>query len=109
MEEAFEIAAEEPKIATREQVLSRNSRPLSQVDSVPVPPSYTHLSTPSVEKSSEAYSSNSDEGPGASQGAREVMRKHMTQALDEALQAYPQLVYIGEDVVHGGYYLVTGA
>lgn len=37
----------------------------------------------------------------------EVMRKHMTQALDEALQAYPELVYLGEDVEHGGYYLVT--
>jgi len=38
----------------------------------------------------------------------EVMRKHMTLALDEALATTPSLVYIGEDVVHGGYYLVTG-
>jgi len=38
---------------------------------------------------------------------RDVMRKHMTRVFDELLTAYPQMVYIGEDVVHGGYYLVT--
>lgn len=37
----------------------------------------------------------------------DVMRKHMTGVFKEALDAYPELVYIGEDVEHGGYYLVT--
>lgn len=32
----------------------------------------------------------------------------MTLALDQAMAAIPNLVYIGEDVTHGGYYLVTG-
>jgi len=39
----------------------------------------------------------------------DVMRKNMNKALDESLSLkdrYP-LVYIGEDVRHGGYYLVT--
>ena len=39
----------------------------------------------------------------------EVMRKNMNKALDESMSGkhrFP-LVYIGEDVRHGGYYLVT--
>jgi hypothetical protein len=36
------------------------------------------------------------------------MRKHMTEVIDEQLAKHSNLVYIGEDVVHGGYYLVTG-
>jgi len=35
------------------------------------------------------------------------MRKQMTRVFDEALYEYPEMVYIGEDVQHGGYYLVT--
>ena len=35
------------------------------------------------------------------------MRKLMTEVLDEQMQAWAQLVYIGEDVEHGGYYLVS--
>merc|ERR1711968_137055 len=37
----------------------------------------------------------------------DVMRKHMTAVFKEVLDAYPEMVYIGEDVEHGGYYLVT--
>jgi hypothetical protein len=36
-----------------------------------------------------------------------TMRKHMTRAYDELLSAHQDMVYIGEDVQHGGYYLVT--
>ena len=36
-----------------------------------------------------------------------TMRKHMTRAYDELLSAHEDIVYIGEDVQHGGYYLVT--
>lgn len=35
------------------------------------------------------------------------MRKHMTRLYDELLSTYEDVVYIGEDVQHGGYYLVT--
>lgn len=38
---------------------------------------------------------------------RQVMRKNMNAVLDEALQEHRDVVYLGEDVVHGGYYNVT--
>jgi len=38
---------------------------------------------------------------------KEVMRKHMTRVIDECLGRYNDVVYLGEDVKHGGYYLVT--
>ena len=31
----------------------------------------------------------------------------MTRVIDEVLEKNPEVVYIGEDVEHGGYYLVT--
>ncbi len=37
----------------------------------------------------------------------EVMRKQMTRVLDEIMGEDNSVVYIGEDVQHGGYYLVT--
>ena len=36
-----------------------------------------------------------------------MMRQFMTSVLDETLAEEPRMVYIGEDVEHGGYYLVT--
>ena len=35
------------------------------------------------------------------------MRKNMTGVLRETLESHPDCVYIGEDVEHGGYYMVT--
>jgi 2-oxoisovalerate dehydrogenase E1 component len=35
------------------------------------------------------------------------MRKHMTRVIAEVMEKDPKVVYIGEDVEHGGYYLVT--
>ena len=35
------------------------------------------------------------------------MRTAMTGALDAAMASDPTLVYVGEDVEHGGYYRVT--
>lgn len=40
-------------------------------------------------------------------GKKEVMRKHMTRVLDECLAKDDKVLYLGEDVKHGGYYLVT--
>jgi len=37
----------------------------------------------------------------------DVMRKHMTRVIDETLAENADAVYLGEDVRHGGYYLVT--
>ena len=40
-------------------------------------------------------------------GEADTMRKHMTRLYEELLRANTDMVYIGEDVQHGGYYLVT--
>jgi hypothetical protein len=40
-------------------------------------------------------------------GEIDTMRKHMTRLYDELLRTNTDMVYIGEDVQHGGYYLVT--
>lgn len=40
-------------------------------------------------------------------GIKQVMRKHMTNIYEELMTQYPQMIYLGEDVVHGGYYLVS--
>lgn len=49
-----------------------------------------------------------DTDPQANQkGKKEVMRKHMNRVLDESLGGDDTVVYLGEDVEHGGYYLVT--
>lgn len=37
----------------------------------------------------------------------QVMRKHITRMIEEAMEADSTVVYLGEDVRHGGYYLVT--
>lgn len=38
---------------------------------------------------------------------KDVLRKHMTRTFTELMTQYPQMVYLGEDCCHGGYYLVT--
>jgi 2-oxoisovalerate dehydrogenase E1 component len=78
---AFAAAVQEPKIATREELVQTNSAPL--------------VAVPSVIR----------DHPAGPKG--HVMRKHMTRVIDETLARHPQAVYLGEDVVHGGYYLVT--
>ena len=43
----------------------------------------------------------------ASNNKPDVMRKQMTKVYHELLDRNKDIVYIGEDVIHGGYYLVT--
>lgn len=45
--------------------------------------------------------------PAAPREAPQVMRRNMTRVFDELLTSQHNLVYIGEDVQHGGYYRVT--
>jgi 2-oxoisovalerate dehydrogenase E1 component len=40
-------------------------------------------------------------------GKREVMRKQMTRVIEEVMERDDSIVYLGEDVKHGGYYVVT--
>jgi TPP-dependent pyruvate/acetoin dehydrogenase alpha subunit len=37
----------------------------------------------------------------------QVMRKHMTRVIEEVMEKDNSIVYLGEDVEHGGYYLLT--
>jgi 2-oxoisovalerate dehydrogenase E1 component len=89
---AFDAAAAEPKIASREQVARWNSASLVPAVGVVQPEL-----APSVHAAS----------LGAKGANSHVMRKHMTAVFDEILNDNKDVVYIGEDVTHGGYYLVT--
>jgi len=46
-------------------------------------------------------------GEPASDGVPVVMRKNMTRCLLDLMDQHQDMVYVGEDVRHGGYYLVT--
>lgn len=90
VEEAFNMASEEPKISSREQLIQTNTGPLV-MDMHPSSRSAMRTVSPSASLS----------------GPKEVMRKHMTRVYDELLTKHKDVVYVGEDVRHGGYYLVT--
>lgn len=98
---AFAQASSEPKV-TRQDMLERVSAPIATV-----PPSLPdvlvdqYLTTMPTTSTSQSTSST------APTAKREVMRKHMTRVLAECLQDDKEVVYLGEDVVHGGYYVVT--
>ena len=92
---AFDAASMEPKITKREDMLSVVSPML-----VPVP----RLPQAKIVESADRMKKPSSKRKG---GKAEVMRKHMTEVIKETLEKYPDCVYIGEDVEHGGYYLVT--
>ena len=81
--DSFTKASAEPKISTREELIKTNSQPLTPF----VPPTSVTVNP-------------QNELP-------DVMRKHMNRVIEEAINNDPSVVYIGEDVQHGGYYLVT--
>lgn len=97
-ERAFDKAVREPHIDSRENMLAILSPP--------------HADVPVVEtlrwkgSKSQWQDPEPQEGDG-SKKKTDVMRKHMTATLDQELARDPSLVYLGEDVEHGGYYLVT--
>jgi hypothetical protein len=144
VERAFDAAVREPKVTSREALVSSNSAPLaprsrtsvgagggdySQCEyrsspnaplarskrSVPCPHTALSADTLSVAngrdhredldaKITEITQSTDDKRNSFNLN---TMRKHMTRAYDELLSAHQDIVYIGEDVQHGGYYLVT--
>jgi 2-oxoisovalerate dehydrogenase E1 component len=91
---AFDAASLEPKITDRDDMMSVVSQPMVHVPRLP-----QDNVTESVDRENES-------GPKKKKKA-EVMRKHMTKVLAETLDKYPDVVYLGEDVEHGGYYLVS--
>ncbi|KAL7547356.1 hypothetical protein ACHAWF_010672 [Thalassiosira exigua] len=90
----FDAAAEEPKITRRDEMIDRVSQPMVSVPQLP----------------QDLLVSNDGGEPKQIKGKRtkkEVMRKHMTRVISEVMEKDEKVVYIGEDVEHGGYYLVT--
>ena len=96
VEEAFNQAVNEPKIADLglDALVATNSQPLTRSsDSFICRDESASLKHPSVKATNPSVP--------------EAMRKHMTRAYDELLTNQKDVIYIGEDVTHGGYYLVT--
>jgi 2-oxoisovalerate dehydrogenase E1 component len=101
---AFEAAAGEPGADTKGRVGLEltNSAPFARAEASTVGRvDMKPLAAPAL---GDSHKTLADSGGG---GRRDVMRKHMTKGLDEALENRPEMVYIGEDVEHGGYYVVT--
>ncbi|KAL7535778.1 hypothetical protein ACHAXR_008436 [Thalassiosira sp. AJA248-18] len=94
VKDSFDVAAEEPKITSRDEMLDRVSQPMVSVPQLPME---------KLVRSDEPQQQVSK----GKRVKREVMRKHMTRVVSEVLEKDPDVVYIGEDVEHGGYYLVT--
>jgi len=93
---AFDAASLEPKITDRDDMMSVVSQPMVQVPRLP------------QDKVTESVDRKNESGPKNNNNKKaEVMRKHMTKVLAETLDKYPDVVYLGEDVEHGGYYLVS--
>lgn len=102
IEIAFEKASTEPKIMDRKTLLESNSRP---IDSGNRDNELSHIQAFDIEQLLEFTSDVNDKkilkGKKA-MGASDVMRKHMTTFFDEQLEKNPSMMYIGEDVEHGG-------
>ena len=94
--ESFNSAAKEPKITSRDEMLERVAQPM-----VPVAP----LPSNELLTLNDGISSKSTASIKCKK--RDVMRKHMTRVIEEVMEANSRVVYIGEDVEHGGYYCVT--
>jgi 2-oxoisovalerate dehydrogenase E1 component len=89
---AFEAAVNEPKV-NRDDMLRRVAAPAVPVPRLPEAILCRPLS--------------SDPDAPAAQPRNEMMRKLMNRVIGEALESDPSVVYMGEDVRHGGYYAVT--
>ena len=89
-EKAFETAIQEPSV-TLTEMMDRVSAPLAQIP------------TSAIMSASEKSGTEENRG----EESPKVMRKHMTRFFGEAMAMDETVVYLGEDIRHGGYYLVT--
>lgn len=87
VQECFAEVSSEPKLTEREDLLLKTT---------------PARAPPLVCKEAAAAVAEGGKPP-----KREIMRKHMTRVVDEVLASDKRVVYVGEDVEHGGYYLVT--
>lgn len=122
-QEAFDRGDREPKISSRAQVSSQNSAPLVDMGAILPGSAARKKSAPSAAAyakpppaSLPPFFPQSSSSPNVYRGelpqrtaSTHILRKHMNRVFDELLscEAYRDVVYIGEDVQHGGYYLVT--
>ena len=106
--EAFAIASAEDKV-TRADMQQRVAPPLVPVP--PLPESLTRVSlVPGVASSlprTTTTTTTTTTNTTTKVEKPQVMRKHMTRVLAELMQQDDTIVYLGEDVQHGGYYVVT--
>lgn len=101
---AFSQASAEDKV-TRADMLERVvSAAAPSTVSVPTILQMPTVMTRVTKAADPSLSSSRINGGGVK---REVMRKHMTRVIAEAMQDDKSVVYLGEDVIHGGYYIVT--
>ena len=102
-ETAFEEASNEPKITSRMELIASNSRPLDLSNREN---ENSHVQALGIEKLVE-FSCSTEDGKKLkgkkAMGASDVMRKHMTRCFDEQLEKNSNMMYIGEDVEHGGW------
>lgn len=96
---SFISAAEEPKITKRDDMIDRVSQLMMSVPRLP--------SDILVSSASDMFHSIQSDVKPTEREKRDVMRKQMTRCIGEAMESNVNVVYIGEDVKHGGYYLVT--
>ena len=112
---------QEQKINSREFLIKSNSAPLAYKKREKV--IHTHSSDDKNKISKEESKKNKekeniDKGSGENnekhivevnneKNKPDTMRKNMTKLYDEVLSMNIDTVYIGEDIEHGGYYLVT--
>lgn len=86
VEEMFNVASEEDKVTSRSQQIEQASQPRVHVPRLLKNKGYNALTA---------------------SGRKDIMRKNMNKAYAEILEENERVVYLGEDVEHGGYYLVT--
>jgi len=99
---AFAEASAEAKV-TREDMVNVVSAPLARVAVSSLLPNVLVNDKDDGSGDESAVSSSSKRA----KTKREVMRKHITRVLAEVMREDESVVYLGEDVKHGGYYAVT--
>lgn len=102
VEKAFDRAVQEPKISSREALVSSNSSPLVTVASITSTSSGLNGSRKNGQENIVVRSPWDTTGQKKGPGTGEVMRKLMTRVYDEILTQDKDTVYVGEDVEHGG-------
>jgi TPP-dependent pyruvate/acetoin dehydrogenase alpha subunit/pyruvate/2-oxoglutarate/acetoin dehydrogenase E1 component len=94
--QAFAQAINEPKV-TLEEMMERVAPPLAVLN--------RNNEADWIQEKPELNSTTSNTTTGGEKP--QVLRKHMTRVFQELMTDDSSIVYLGEDVRHGGYYLVT--